>query len=76
MSSSLVEQLQGCMGCPEISSLEVGNHCQSTIAFHFDIFSYKNKQDPRLQGRAPGFRGEGYQVRDKTGIRQGQDRDK
>ena len=34
------------------------------------------RQDPRLQGRAPGFRGEGYQVRDKTGIRQGQDRDK
>ena len=43
VSSSLVEQLQGCMACPEISSLEVGNHCQSTIAFHFDIFSYNNK---------------------------------
>ena len=36
----------------------------------------REEQDPRLQGRAPGFRGEGYQVRDKTGIRQGQDRDK
>ena len=34
------------------------------------------KQDARLQGQAPGFREEGYQVRDKTGIRQGQDRDK
>ena len=36
----------------------------------------KMQQDPRLQGRAPGFRREGYKVRDKKGIRQGQDRDK
>ena len=26
-------------------------------------------QDPRLQGRAPGFRGEGEQVEDKSGMR-------
>ena len=41
-----------------------------------DKTGIRQRQDPRLQGRAPGFRGEGYQVRDKTGIRQGQDRDK
>ena len=40
------------------------------------VCTYNYEQDPRLQGRAPGFRGKGYQVRDKTGIRQGQDRDK
>ena len=38
-----------------------------------NFFTYKpRKQDPRLQGRAPGFR-QG-QDRDKTGKRQGQDR--
>ena len=45
--------------------LIVPKHLPSTSAF---------KQDPRLQGRAPGFR-QG-QDRDKTGMRQGQDREK
>ena len=51
---------------------------QNVAVKHFFVFHSDNteEQDPRLQGRAPGFRGKGYQVRDKTGIRQGQDRDK
>ena len=40
----------------------------------FGFSQRRQQQDPRLQGRAPGFRW--GQDRDKIGTRQGRDRDK
>ena len=50
------------------------------FSIHLKGFPFLGKQDPRLQGRAPGFRGGGVpgkgQDRNKTRTSQGQDKEK
>ena len=53
----------------------------STVTQWLAIWWEENRQDARLQGRAPGFRGGGVvigkgQHREKTMTRQGQDKEK